>query len=312
MKCVLVLLYLVNAAFAGALTGSYLPTGGSGGYYGSGSNYHGSYQGGYGHGGLGDGTIRYGQIGLGGNYYGGGPSGYYSGAGRGDGHYAGQFQHTVGGFAPGSSASSASFGEVSYFPKISYDAKSYEHGSVDALPGAASNQVHFYGGPSGSHTRLQIRLGSAPQKTRVLFVKSPDASSSIIPEIVAPQTASEDKTTVYVLSKQQQAHGSITIPSGIAGGNTVQSRPEVYYLKYDNQHDAERAVAQTLGGHGGGEHVVAQDKNTFVRTLEDSHFSRGHGIGGPVYGSHGSGSTGITYTVSGGSKYGTPGASGPY
>ncbi|KAF5289143.1 hypothetical protein FQR65_LT02033 [Abscondita terminalis] len=225
--------------------------------------------------------------------------------------------------------------ETSIFPVISNDPRAFEHGDSSVVQGGATNEVYYYGGHShGDKTRLRILLNSAGRKTNVIFVKSPESGSVVVPEVIAPQSASEERTSVFVLSKKPEALGSITIPAGLSN-KIVKTKPEVYYLKYNNVQDAERAVAQSLsGGRAVGTGVQTLNKDSFVRTLVDDGYGSavsGSSISGGILGFGGAGRTltsdlgsgatlvggsgdhgGLFSAESSGSRYGVPGASGPY
>ncbi|KAK4877525.1 hypothetical protein RN001_010031 [Aquatica leii] len=209
-------------------------------------------------------------------------------------------------------------------------------GDFDGLRGFGNqeDEVFFYGDDNNHATRLKINVGSAPSNRRVIFVKSPDSGSVVIPEIISPSVPSQDRTVVYVLSRKQQPIGSITIPSGLIY-NAAKSKPEVYQIKYSNLQDAEKAVADTLSGHVAAANIKAQSsKESFVKTLAGSQVA---GISGSIIGSgslhgqggsfgqlsgssiqgHGSGGSEHEHDNNGsgsspGGKYGKPGASGPY
>ncbi|KAK4877580.1 hypothetical protein RN001_010086 [Aquatica leii] len=220
-------------------------------------------------------------------------------------NFLGQYQG--GGHITGAVGHDSGYGqqvsETSFFPVISNDAQIFEHGDLSLLKAGPSNEVYYYGGQSfGDKTRLRINLNAGQRKTNVLFVKSPESGSVVIPEVIAPKQTSEEKTSVFVLSKKGEASGAITIPAGLSN-KVVKTKPEVYYLKYNNAQDAERAVAESLtSGHSVGTGVQTLTKDTFVRILNDDAF------GGAATGISG----GSQIVGHGGSRYGVAGASGPY
>ncbi|XP_031347091.1 pupal cuticle protein 36-like [Photinus pyralis] len=296
-------------------SGSYLPgvSGGAGGdgYFGSGSSHHGSGHYGGSIGGFGGHGHQGGFGGQGG--FVGGQGGLIGGQG---GFLGGQ-----GGFIGGQGG----------------------FGGHDLL--SEDTEVHYYGDDAQQQSRLRIHVAPAPSRNRVLFVKSPDVGSSIIPEIIAPSTPSQERTVVYVLSKKQDAVGTINLPASVTN-NVVKSKPEVFYLRYKDSQDAERVVADSLSGKTSGSGVrPINDKDSFVKTLAtgqhggingilgsfgsgSSHGSSGISLGGHgISGGHGIGGGHTVISTGGGvggldaagssssgsgSKYGTPGASGPY
>ncbi|KAF2898097.1 hypothetical protein ILUMI_08077 [Ignelater luminosus] len=163
--------------------------------------------------------------------------------------------------------------------------------------------VYFYAAPD-DEPAARFRINIAPsshRNTKIIFVKAP-SYGGVIPEVIAPPSHAEDKTLVYVLVKKPQQGGAITIPSSLG---VKQAKPEVFFIKYRNQAEAEHAVASGLNGQAVGSGL--SDLGTgesFVRTLE----TRGVGIDGGVIG----GSSILGGTIGGVVRYGEPGASGPY
>ncbi|KAK4877524.1 hypothetical protein RN001_010030 [Aquatica leii] len=178
------------------------------------------------------------------------------------------------------------------------------HGADSGFGHAEQTEVHFYGGDDHSTARLRIHVAPVATTNRVLFVKSPDAGSTVIPEIIAPSAGSVDRTVVYVLSKKQDSVGQINIPSSVH--NVVKSKPQVYYLRYKDAQDAERAVAETLGGKSLGSTVRhIADKDAFVKSLATgaqggiSGVLGSYGVSGGSVGHDFSGSV-ISHDISGG------------
>ncbi|KAB0795938.1 hypothetical protein PPYR_09999 [Photinus pyralis] len=169
--------------------------------------------------------------------------------------------------------------------------------------------VYFYAAPEEeSSGRLRIQLVPNSQRnTKIIFVKAP-SYGSLKPEVIAPPSVSEDKTLVYVLVKRPDHGGAITIP---AGAGVKPSKPEVYFIKYKTQHDAQQQIVGGLHGqHVGASVPDVGSESSFVSTL-DSGVS---GIGGTTgsIGSHTHSSNLFTSGTSGSSQFGPAGASGPY
>ncbi|KAF5279121.1 hypothetical protein FQA39_LY05799 [Lamprigera yunnana] len=273
MNKLLIASCLISVCYGGSLSGSYLPTANTGVIFGGNGLGQGSF-GGLGSGnGLGIGSISGlhsgGAGNIGGVHYGG--SGDLGGLGSGLSYYGdGSGRHPYSShYFSGPVGVSRLGAETSYFPTISGDPKLFEYGDSRVLQSVPSNEIYFYGGPSrGDKTRLRIHLNPAPRKTNVLFVKSPEAGSSIIPEVIAPKSVSEERTSIFVLSKKPDALGSITVPSALSR-NVVNAKPEVYYLKYQNPQEAEHIVADTLHGGRSGVGLHNVNKDIFVKTLVD-------------------------------------------
>ncbi|KAK4877521.1 hypothetical protein RN001_010027 [Aquatica leii] len=201
-------------------------------------------------------------------------------------------------------------------------------GGIGGISGGGSGLVHdqkhvyFFAAPEEySSSRLRINVVPNSQRnTKIIFVKAP-SYGSVVPEVVAPQSLSEDKTLVYVLVKKPEHGGQITIPAGVG---VKQAKPEVYFIKYKTQHDAQQLIQGGLQGQQVGSHVpdIGNAAN-FVSTLESA-ASHGSGTligGGGSHGSIGSigsistsGSHGSSVFTSGstGGSFGPAGASGPY
>ncbi|KAF2896498.1 hypothetical protein ILUMI_09678 [Ignelater luminosus] len=189
--------------------------------------------------------------------------------------------------------------------------------------------VYFYAAPDDEGpARLKINIAPSSHKnTKIIFIKAPSAGG-VIPEVIAPPSQHEDKTLVYVLVKKQQQGGAITIPSSLG---VKSAKPEVFFIKYRSQQEAEQAVSQGLGGQSVGSGLQdLGNEQAFVRSFKDSGIGGGIiGGGGGIIGGGGdiSGSSilggsigggslgdgGISISANaGGARYGAPGASGPY
>jgi hypothetical protein len=83
-----------------------------------------------------------------------------------------------------------------------------------------------------------------PQKQyKIIFIKAPSAGGSVSSSNTAIFPQNEEKTIVYVLSKKAEAAvSSGELPS--APAPVAPSRPEVFFVKYRNQQEAEGAIAQ--------------------------------------------------------------------
>ncbi|KAF5286132.1 hypothetical protein FQA39_LY16415 [Lamprigera yunnana] len=282
-------------------SGSYLPSGG-GGHFGSGSSHFNQF-----------GTGGFGGHGGSGGISGGGHGGFSyhqsSHGGIGGGGFGGHGGIGGGGFGGHGGIGGGGFGG---------------HGG-----GFVQDQKHvyFYAAPEEEHgSRLRINIVPNSQRnTKIIFVKAP-TYGSVTPEVIAPQSLSEDRTLVYVLVKRPENGGQITIPTG---AGVKPSKPEVYFIKYKTQHDAHQQITGGLQGQQVGSHVPdLGNESSFVQTLSSGSSSviggahgggiiggggsigiGSHSSGGSIsFGSHGSGSSVHTS----GSNFGPAGASGPY
>lgn len=77
---------------------------------------------------------------------------------------------------------------------------------------------------------------------QIIFIKAPtySASSRIIP--ILPQN--EEKTIVYVLSKKPSFEQNVELPEPPV---TEPSKPDVFFIKYKNQQEADQAQQSIQG-----------------------------------------------------------------
>ncbi|KAK5644787.1 hypothetical protein RI129_006087 [Pyrocoelia pectoralis] len=162
---------------------------------------------------------------------------------------------------------------------------SYLPPSSSYLPTAsdvAHKHVYFYGSSDDDqHVKYKINvLPSSHKSTKIIFVKAP--SQKVIPEVFAPHSQVEDKTLVYVLTKNPQ-DGSITIPTAL---HVNKIPPKVYFIKYNNKGDAAPSVnAGTQGEPVGSPVSNVDNENAFLGTLnsgDSTGYGYGYGYGSPV------------------------------
>ncbi|CAH1968444.1 unnamed protein product [Acanthoscelides obtectus] len=133
-----------------------------------------------------------------------------------------------------------------------------------------SKQVYFFDAPEEEVVQPKINVISPPpQKTvKVIFVKAPSQPSASSVKLIAPPLL-EEKTVVYVLSKNQDEQ-QIEIEAG--PNQKIPSKPEVYFLKYNNQAEAQAAVnkIQTQGHHEDQVGALDVPHQQFLGSLEKS------------------------------------------
>ncbi|KAF5279201.1 hypothetical protein FQR65_LT03448 [Abscondita terminalis] len=189
----------------------------------------------------------------------------------------------------------------SYLPPSGSYLPSYDGGLGQ---GQEEKHVYFYGSAGdGEYTRLRINvIPQSKKNTKIIFVKAPH-HAGVIPEIIAPPSLAEDKTLVYVLVKKPVDGQSISVPAGLG---VKQLKPEVFFLKYNNKHDAEGHIQNGIHGNHVGQKVPdLQNEHAFISTLGNGHGDgQGYGHGGG-YGS------GVSTHV-GSTNHGPTGGSGPY
>ncbi|KAF5273854.1 hypothetical protein FQA39_LY00969 [Lamprigera yunnana] len=148
--------------------------------------------------------------------------------------------------------------------------------------------IYFYAAPEEpEYTRLRIIVAPNSQRnTKLVFIKAP-GYGGVIPEVISPPSLSEDKTLIYVLVKKPQQDESVTVPAGVG---VKQYKPEVFFIKYNNKHEAQSQISGSLQGENVGSNVPdVGSEDSFVSTLDSG--NQGHGSG---------------------DYHGPPGASGPY
>lgn len=89
-----------------------------------------------------------------------------------------------------------------------------------------------------------IPVGQSQKTYKIIFIKAPIYSlkSQVIP--VSPQN--QEKTIVYVLSKKPDFDQSVQLPEPTP---TEPSKPEVFFVKYKTQEEADRAQKQIQGNY---------------------------------------------------------------
>lgn len=110
-----------------------------------------------------------------------------------------------------------------------------------------SKHLYFYTAPE-EHDVIRPRINylSGPNKknVKIIFIKAP--SSTIGGPITIPALPqNEEKTVVYVLVKKQDEQALINVETAQASKPT---KPEVFFIKYKTQQEAEDAVSKVQNG----------------------------------------------------------------
>lgn len=89
----------------------------------------------------------------------------------------------------------------------------------------------------------QITVGRPEKHYRIVFITAPEYTNSAA-QLSAEIAQKEEKTIIYVLSKKPDGLdlGDIAIPAP-----TKASKPEVYFIKYKTQEEAEHAQKEIQG-----------------------------------------------------------------
>lgn len=114
------------------------------------------------------------------------------------------------------------------------------------LPPIVTKHFYVHAAPEEPEERAGprfVQIGRARKNYKVIFIKAPTygSSSQIIP--ILPQN--EEKTIVYVLSKKPELNQEIQLPEQPV---TEPSKPEVFFIKYKNQEEAQKAQQQIQSG----------------------------------------------------------------
>jgi len=202
--------------------------------------------------------------------------------------------------------------------------------------------VYFYDSPEdlpAPSIRISGQASSAQKNYKIIFIKAPSYKAPEVPQIPIQQQ-NEEKTLVYVLVKKPDESQEIVVPT-LAPSKP--SKPEVFFIKYKTQKEAEAQIQQIQQGSSSGVSANSVDNDAaFVSTIKDTqvnqqhhgdgtsggHFNGGNSdfnqhvfTGGNQHQQHGgngaehhqASSSSQTITGSGAShNYGPAGASGPY
>ncbi|XP_017771146.1 PREDICTED: uncharacterized protein LOC108558670 [Nicrophorus vespilloides] len=197
-------------------------------------------------------------------------------------------------------------------------------GSVSSsLPGPAHvhKHVYFFDSPEDNEApqlRVKVQPAAGHKNYKIIFIKAPSYKAPKITHIPAIQQ-NEEKTLVYVLVKKPEETQDIVIPSSIA---SKPSKPEVYFIKYKSQKEAEEKIQSIQNGGSSG--ISAQNVGSgtdFINTLKEQPVNIGVDTSvssvstvetnEPSFLTEDQGNV-QTVQTSGHAQYGPPGVSGPY
>ncbi|XP_060535008.1 nuclear envelope pore membrane protein POM 121-like [Cylas formicarius] len=113
-----------------------------------------------------------------------------------------------------------------------------------------SKHLYFFAAPEEPEEEVKPRINlpaQAAQKSyKIIFIKAPTYKSQLPINIPAPP-ANEEKTLVYVLVKKPDAQATINVQPSQPAKPT---KPEVFFIKYKSQKEAEEAVAKLQSQYG--------------------------------------------------------------
>ncbi|XP_018570155.1 uncharacterized protein LOC108910126 [Anoplophora glabripennis] len=119
-------------------------------------------------------------------------------------------------------------------------------------PQQVSKHLYFYAAPEDpepARTRINVAPVAPPKKNvKVIFIKAPTPPAPPQINIAAPPQ-DEEKTVVYVLVKKAEDTQNIEIQTPPP---TAPAKPEVYFIKYKTQQEAEEAIAKVQNNHDEG------------------------------------------------------------
>ncbi|XP_059223390.1 pupal cuticle protein 36-like isoform X3 [Stomoxys calcitrans] len=243
--------------------------------------------------------------------YGSGVSGTFGGSGGGFGSIGGGSSFGTGSHAGGSSFGSGSFGSGSIGGGFG------GHSAGGSSQGFEAPLVHkqfiTVAAPEDNENLEQVKrlvIGRPQKNYRVVFIKSPSGSNANV-KLQAEYAPKEEKTVIYVLSKNDNnlEVGDIATPAP-----TVPSKPEVFFIKYKTEEEAQHAQRQIQAEYdkieGSSEHTDAgvAPQQSVVGILGNGGDAGGH-IGGGSSGIGGGSSFG-TSSSSFGSTFGNSGSAG--
>lgn len=167
-----------------------------------------------------------------------------SSLGSGTGSYAtgGSSYDTGAGLNGGSLLQSYQGSQATGQQYASQSTSAQSYNAAQQLPPIVTKSFYVHAAPDDPEENVGprfVQVGRARKNYKVIFIKAPTygSSSQIIP--ILPQN--EEKTIVYVLSKKPELNQQIQIPEQPV---TEPSKPEVFFIKYKNQEEAQKAQEQ--------------------------------------------------------------------
>ncbi|EFA01000.2 uncharacterized protein LOC103312494 [Tribolium castaneum] len=153
-------------------------------------------------------------------------------------------------------------------------------GAVQSSGVEVQKHLYFFSAPDDEPEEVKPRIifPQAPVKKnlKVLFIKAPTFRTSPVQIPALPQN--EEKTRVYVLVKKPE-EATIILPTQAP---TQPTKPEVYFIKYKTQMEAEEAISQVQGGAGGDVSISANSvdhDHDFLSGIQDSDLAQKLGSG---------------------------------
>ncbi|CAG9761355.1 unnamed protein product [Ceutorhynchus assimilis] len=120
----------------------------------------------------------------------------------------------------------------------------------------ASKYLYFFSAPEEEDEVIEAKYDQsavpAKESTKIIFVKAPIYKNQATISLPAPQI--EEKTLVYVLVRKHDGQPKVHFKEA---ATTLPSKPEVFFIRYKTQKEAEAAVAQIQSTHGASGQIIA-------------------------------------------------------
>lgn len=144
-----------------------------------------------------------------------------------------------------SSSGSSGFTSSHQQSQSSSSGASRQYDTPQTLEPIITKHFYVHAAPEDPEERQgprYVTVGRPQKNYKIIFIKAPTygLNSQIIP--VLPQN--EDKTIVYVLSKKPEFNENIELPPI---PTTEPPKPEVYFIKYKTQEEAQQAQEKIQG-----------------------------------------------------------------
>lgn len=136
--------------------------------------------------------------------------------------------------------------------------------------------VYFYEAPEEPEVLppSPIPVGPAKKNVKIIFIKAPHYAAPVFPQIPL-QPQNQEKTIVYVLVKKPEEQQPIVVPTEAP---TPPAKPEVFFIKYKNQQEAEEKVSNTLNEHS------SSGANIITNGIDTAALAQNGLIGNPYIG----------------------------
>ncbi|XP_017783711.1 PREDICTED: uncharacterized protein LOC108567630 [Nicrophorus vespilloides] len=171
--------------------------------------------------------------------------------------------------------------------------------------------AYFFDAPEDlgqTHVRVHVQP-SAAAGDKTIYIRAPAYNSRIIPHFnIAQQQQPAGKTKVYVLVKKPEEQQDIVVPAGV---QAPAAEPEVVFVKYRNQKEAEEKLKSIQDGSIGGDSAkVVGNHQDLVHSIEDPKIDVR--FGSPAYDNNVAVSAPNRVQEKPTANYGPAGISGPY